>query len=769
MNDFKDIAKLLKPLIKGSPVILFLVIVGVLTARKAVNYMTPKYESVAKIKLDDSNGGLSNTILYKDFELFPTGNKIATEIEVLKSEELLQKVAQALDFDVAYFRVGQVKTSEMYQQTPFRVDFKIKGDQLFGRSYHVDILSDSTYLLTYVEDGVETKVPVDFGTEVETKYGLFTLNFQNDYNKGNAYLDTFFFEIKSESQVISEIRKGLDIMSLDKDVPVIRIAYKHPIPEKTLLVANALANTYIEDYIISKAFTAQKTLNFIDEQIGAVNSKLKKSESEIERYKLNNKVINLKQQTETGLKKLAELEVQLANLEMSEKSLDELNDYVTNNEDNLINLAPQVGFGDLLYTELMKKIKSFETEKEALLKKYQPEHKKIQILDKNIGDLENYVVKSIQNAKTEISTKRQSIAEAVIAEEEKLTGIPAKEKDLLVLERNFVNNQQTYNFLVNKRTEAAIAAQSNISFHRILQEAKMPKKPISPNKTLLTFIAGFLGIVLGVVLVYSWHFLRNKITDRTDIEKNSGLPVLGVISKSKASTKEILPSIWSLANQMVLKRQIGEHQMLSITSTNKKEGKTYIASQLGMAFAEMGYKVLLVDGNTYAPNLHKVFSKSNEYGITDYLKGVAPLNELIQTTHHSDLHLVSAGNPSGSITATWANRNVPQQLEYLKKQYEIVIFDTPSIGSNLDGLFLLKCCDHNLFVVKSNSTKKSDLVSADVLLKEYGITGLHFVLNQASKRVNYEGFAQSNKSVYKKRKLEKKQGLVIGKNTEVAQ
>ena len=769
MNDFKDIAKLLKPLLRGSVFIVLLGVIGVLAAKKAIQYITPKYESTAKIKLDDSSNGLNNTILFKDFELFPTGNRIATEIEVLKSEELLKKVVEKVDFDVSYFRVGDVKSSEMYHDSPFVVEYESKGENLYGRSYQLSILDSAKYLLTYVEDGVDYKKVGVFGDSLETNYAFFDVQLKNDSLESENVEAEFYFVVNSVSSIVSEIKNKLDLMSIDKDVPVIRISYKDPIPEKTVLVANELAETYIEDYISTKATTAQKTLDFIDQQIAEVKQNLQGSEKDIERYKLKHKVVNIKQQTETGLKKLAQLEIQLANLEMAEKSLEQLNDYVKNGNGSLESLAPQVGFGDLLYTELMKKIKTFETEKEALLKKYQPENEQIQTLEKNIKDLEEYIVKSIENAKEEISTKRASIAEVVATEEAKLNKIPSNEKELMVLERNFLNNQQSYNFLMTKRTEAAIAAQSNISFHRMLQKAKLPKQPTSPNKTLLTFIAGFLGIVTGIILVYAWYFLRNKIQDKNDIEKNSGIPVLGVIQKAKANIKRIPATIWSLANQLILKSEMTENQMLAVTSNQKKEGKSYIAVQLSVAFAEMGYNVLLVDGNSYAPSLHEILKRKNEYGITDYLQGVIPLNEVVQQTHHQQLTFISAGSKTDNITAIWSNRNLNKQLATIKEEYEIVIFDTPAIGTNLEGLFLLKYCDHNLFVLKSNAAKKADLVNADVLAEKYGIKGLSFVLNNVKGKVNHEGYAASNKSVYKTKKTTIKQEKpLINPNTSQA-
>lgn len=87
----EDNLRILKPFFRGFPLVLIVVIASILSAKKYLNYVTPMYESTAKMKLADANEGVPNSNLFKNFDVFASANKIAGEIEVLKSNLLLKK------------------------------------------------------------------------------------------------------------------------------------------------------------------------------------------------------------------------------------------------------------------------------------------------------------------------------------------------------------------------------------------------------------------------------------------------------------------------------------------------------------------------------------------------------------------------------------------------------------------------------------------------------------------------------------------------------
>jgi uncharacterized protein involved in exopolysaccharide biosynthesis len=133
--------RVLKPFLRGLPLIIVTVILSVIGAKKYLSYTTPMYESTAKLKLADIQEGVSNANLFKDFDVFANANKIATEIEVLKSTELIEKTITELPFHTEIFRKGEVRTVELFNNSPILIESTFNSDYYYDKKIEVVVLS----------------------------------------------------------------------------------------------------------------------------------------------------------------------------------------------------------------------------------------------------------------------------------------------------------------------------------------------------------------------------------------------------------------------------------------------------------------------------------------------------------------------------------------------------------------------------------------------------------------------------------------------------
>jgi uncharacterized protein involved in exopolysaccharide biosynthesis len=279
----------------------------------------------------------------------------------------------------------------------------------------------------------------------------------------------------------------LDVTSVDKDVPVIRISYKSAVPEKAAVFVNALASAYIDDYISIKYQAAETTSQFLDNRIDEVSKKLSNSENNIQGYRDDKNIINIRQETETDLRKISQLKIQQTNIKMNLEAIHELNDYIARGKDNFLDLAPNFeAFTDLLSTEMVKKIKQLQGEKKDLLLTYTANDERVKLVDKKIKDHTDYLVESIQNTKKSLDTKYKNLNDDIEEAEKVFIGLPEKEKLMNMMNRDFEIFQGSYNFLNNKKIEADIARAAKLSFHRIITPAAISKNPVSPNRPLLS-------------------------------------------------------------------------------------------------------------------------------------------------------------------------------------------------------------------------------------------------------------------------------------------
>ncbi|OWY25407.1 hypothetical protein BVG80_02935, partial [Sphingobacteriales bacterium TSM_CSM] len=295
------------------PIIICIMVGALYLAQKYLQYTTPLYESTAKIKLADVNEGVPSAQLFKNFDYFVNANKIGAEVELLKSEVLLQKALRSLTQYNTIYRVGNISKTDLYRQSPVIIGIEVKNAMWHSRTFGLEI-SEDTLLQVTSPNG--QKLQGILGKTIQTDDFTLTVN-RNDSllcKRPNLPLnDRYELIPHSENKLVQELRANLDVMAVDKDIPVLRISYRCPVAQKSADVVNAIAQTYINDYIQEKFQTSDTTVNFLNRQLNTFSNRLSQSEQEVENYRNQENIINIRQETETDLRKIADLKKQLAN------------------------------------------------------------------------------------------------------------------------------------------------------------------------------------------------------------------------------------------------------------------------------------------------------------------------------------------------------------------------------------------------------------------------------------------------------------------------
>jgi uncharacterized protein involved in exopolysaccharide biosynthesis len=722
MASIQNIKKQLLPLIKGSPIIIMVFLLSVFIAKKIIQYTPTTYLSVAKIKLDNQKYGFSNSSLYKDFDVFTAHDMIETEAEILGSDLIIKKALKKVDFSTVIKRVGSIKKALLYNNSPFQVDYQFIDDQLQDQPLSL-VIKESLLTLTYHHSGEAILVNGGFDLPFKINGNEITITKRDSIVQlKNLELNGIYsFMIYSEEGLIKKTKEQLDVKAIDKEMSILRVVFKDEVPQKTADFNNALCEAYIEDYIGMKSYAANKTVQFIDLKLEEVGKDLALAESELETYKMNNNVVNTRQETETGLRQLSGLEMDLVNAEINEQAIIELETYIESG-DYFVETALQVGFVDLLLTELIKKLKILSDDKQDLLIKYEEESDQIKAVNYKIKEIKRYVGEAIESNKREAITKRKKLEAEFDLLSNKFEGIPSREKNLQVLEREFALQESVFNFLSQKRIEAFIASTSTTSFHRIIQPAYIPKLPASPNKTLITFVCGLLGLILGITFVYLRQFARAKVLDKADLERNSQIPVAGIIRDLK---DDIGSEYLTLTKSLLLKNILEPNQVVVISSSLSREGKTISVENLAASLISLGYKVCLIDFDNISYDLTLTAQKIKDF--KSVTENDFKENGLVLTTKKSESLLEEDFTFFKS------------KLEVLKENYDFVIIDTSPTAVSVSPVQLMKLADLNIYTIRANYTPISYIGNTDLLADEYQLKNIHFILTNAHKANNYNG------------------------------
>ncbi len=747
MNNIQAIKNMLLPYLKGAPFIIVLVIIAVTMTYRALNYVVPKYESAAKLRIESSGDGVVNSLdLYDDFNVFSVAGEIKTEVEVLKSDILLSMVVDKMGEEVRYYRIGDLRTSEMYTESPFLIaDYKLP-QRMYNTPLSLRFTSDSLYVLSF---GAEQYA----GKACETLQlddGWLHLQLKEDIikQKGMEVLQgDFYCKVLDHNTRVSSLKKSLSFTNMDKDVPIVRISCKDEVPERAAKAVNLIAKCYIEDYVSIKSQAAEITYNFISEQLEVVAKKLSDSEIAIENFKKDYNVVNTRQETETGLRELSQLQLNLIALQIEREAMDS----VLSNLDHTNTYKPIVvnfeGFSDLTYTETIKEVNELLSKRKRLLLSYQESHEEVRLVESQIIDLKQFLKEGMERSRQSIKTKIISLEREVTIMERQFDDLPEREKKLLILERDFLLNQKIYNFLSEKRVESSIAQAATIAFHRIIEYGSVADKPVSPNKSFLAIVAGFLVVLVSILLIYIKSNFASRTQSRTEVEKQSAIPVLGIVPKMRKGSDQNLRPFNVLITEMLAREKLGKHQILSVTSASRKEGKSFVSQHLAQGFANLGWNTLLVDYNPHHPSLSQLYGVENEPGLLlAYANTQTIQSAVVELEEH--LSLLPYGNAKDTANVYYNPEELALAIAQLKSDYDIIIVDTPANTITNEAVMLIQESDYALQVIRSGKTHTHMVQQADQLAHTYDLENINLLINYTPKAFNYNGMLTGSRYSY---------------------
>lgn len=702
-----DSLSFIKPYLRGWPIILASMVLAYMAASKYLNYVTPMYESTAKLRMADMNEGVPNSNLFKDLDVFANTQKINAEIELLKSNTLITRALEKVPFEVQIFRSGSIRQTELFNDSPVLITPLSWPEEMKDKTFQLQIKENLEFVIT-TYDGNKHSGLLGDTIRIEDAVALIQLNKELLAKKKNLQIaDRYTFSVVSLSKRISQINSGIDIIAVDKDVPVIRISYKSSHPEKAALFPDALAEAYIEDYIDNKYGAANVTVDFLDDRITEMNQKLSDSEQMILNYRDNKSITNIQQETETDLRKISQLKIQQTNLRMSLEAIKDLEKYIQTGKDKFLDLAPNFeAFTDLLSTEIIKNIKQLQAEKRDLLLQYTEKDDRVIVIDAKIRDLTSYLIESISNTRKNLQTKYDKLSADILESEKVFIEVPEKERMMTILNREFEIYQQSYNFLNQKKIEAEIAKAAKIAFHRVITPATRSLEPVSPNRVIIKVVSALLGMIAALVLIFIVHSLKARVNDLSTVESQSNIPVIAAVPRLKKLHESEAYFIKVLAEWEV-KGLIKPEGLTCLSGFNHKHGATFITDQLASVLSLQNRKLLLVKIQKEVDGLAESFWK------------------LIQQDTATDVLLVSESKLKIICSKQWQSF-----LQEKSQGYAQTLVLNTTFGQS-HTLATMAVSELNVVCLDTRLTPARLITEVDLMKDEFNLSNVFFAINRA--------------------------------------
>ena len=714
-----SLQSMLYPLQKRWYLIVICILLSGIAATRYLYMATSQYQASATLRIEDAQDGMSGSNLYRDFDVFKSNPKVQTEVEVLKSRSLFEKALDRLDFHVEYYRQGELKQEEVYHTAPFLVDYSITDSSFNTLNCNLKFIDGNKFSIRYERLGNTVEKQGVFGTQICDGGVCITVKKDEEQLRYHPQLkqENWSFIVYSRDALTSKLMNNQYLVkAADAEVNIVKLYYTHAIPEKASKMVNAISTAYIDQGIEDKKSLASSTVDFINQQIAIVGKELDDARDAIKTYRIQNQIVNIAQETDATYKTLGELTLQKLDVSMQLNVLENMSDYLRKNREVKFS-GPEYGTViDQLFTESVAKHNAKIREREELIKKYTAENDRVKNIDAEITQQKAYLIESVNNTRRKLLSKEDDLYAAIDDQRASFIGMPEKESTLQELNRNYYLFEKVYNFLIEKRTEAIITQQVNVSFNRILETALIPEMAVMPRKNVVWGLALMLGLILGVMLAYFRHYTLPSVNTPEDLMVDSSIPVIGQIQKFKVNESSY-KAFNTLTARIFMNQSSQSSMVITVTSTRKGEGKSFVATQLARTLAAQDKKVILLDLNSYDPKVASNFDVRNGCGMKDIYTQQCSLQDAIQITSIPNLDVITSGETEDMVEHLIATNRTKDIISELRTQYDAVIIDTPEVGEYIEAIPFMKWSDLNLYVVRAESGK-NELVENAEMVKE---------------------------------------------------
>ena len=762
MNIRKEFNTIILPILKGLPLIILLAVIAFMVTKQLLKYTNSIYQADGAILIDLSKKNTNTNVIFDEQGGKKSSHSFLTEVESFKAKSLIEKTLRTLNFDVSYFRIGELRKTELYLDAPFSIHYASTTEDAFDRPFYLRYLGNDQFQISKVETFDKIIDTIRFGQLYIDEHLAMTVNRNEKVlkEKPNSLRtnDVFQFQLNSIEALMAEINSSnLFIKPIDKEIQVIKVYYQHEIAEKAKLFVDALMETYIKSCQEVVSSESETTLVFLETKLAEITKKLKDAESKLAGYKAENGIINAMQETDAALKEIMQLDLQKVNYELQEDELTKLFEFLATGN-NLQAFAPNFeSLKDPVFRDAYLKAQKYELDKLDLESKYTAESKQIIKINRKINNLRTFVHESVQAMLEKIVQRREKLEQNIAEKNESIQTIPNKERQIVALEREVKLNEGLYNLMSEKRMEIAISKTATVVGHQIIDPARIGKSPVWPNKGLMYGVSIFFALLVGILLSFIGNFLFATVKSKEDLNELMEIPVIGTIAKVKKKSKNNLDAFGNLyTNIEVLghkKTSKNKGKVIAVASFLPNEGKTFTTVNLAKSFASVGKRVLVIDMDTMRPDVHHHFNMHNDaVGLGAIItKEMEPVN-VIKSSGYENLDVIFAGNLENIFSAIIFAPDSLTYIENLKKHYDYILIDTLPLNLIVDAVPLMHQTDINLIIVRSGFSKIRKIKMVQPLLDEFKIPNAYTVLNAVKPKAN-KYYSKKRKFVKEKEEI----------------
>jgi capsular exopolysaccharide synthesis family protein len=575
-----------------------------------------------------------------------------------------------------------------------------------------------------------------------------------------------------------EIARAVRVRTNEGD-RILEVVSESTDPKRSAAIANGLAQEFIQQDLKSRVESTQATSAWLTQELGELAAKLRASEDALRKFTASSNLLIDGSEDSVATSRFREVQDELVRAESDRISKESLYENARSGQDAAAGSTEdsQAEQYELQLSALNKQLAELEAT-------YAPGYYKIPPLKAQIAAVEKALVRQRQAAMNRIESgyrtaqMRENLLQSQFDSQFKsAAGNTAKMVEYAALKNEVDTNRTIYAQMLQKVKGYSVTAAMQPSNLRVVDPAEPPLYPSRPNKPLVAILSSFGFFSVGLMWVLARASANSHITEPGETQRYLHSPELGVIPAATRQTRMgdagalphrqqletiawhsgpsmLAESFRAASASLLLPKHGGARpQVLVISSVSPGEGKTTVASNMAIALAGAGGRVLLIDGDRRRGRLHKVFGCANTQGLSELLlrhsfeENLVP-DGFVVPTMVPNLLLLPSGRAALHTSDPFYSTRMEALVDHFRTKFDSVIIDTAPLLHLPDARILGRLGDGVILVLRAARVRRESAAAVEQRLFQDGIPVLGTVLNDWDPKKNGYGVYPDDKNHY---------------------
>ena len=519
-------------------------------------------------------------------------------------------------------------------------------------------------------------------------------------------------------QATGVIQGGLNVVPI-KESRLVRLDFDSPDPAFSVRVVNAVAEGFIASTLERRMGTTSYAKTYLEDQLKQTKLKLEDSERKLVEFAQKENLVNTGGEgASLATQNLTDLNASLADAQSQRIRAEARWRQASAGGAMPSDMLAASGMGGL-----QQQRAALQTQYQQKLQVFKPDYPEMLQLKGQIDEVNRQIgaemasIRASVKAEYDAATRQEGMLKGQInALRGQALDVDGRSIQYNILKREADTNRQLYDSLLQRFKEVGAAGDVRSNNISIIDRAQQGWR-FKPNLRMNLMYGILAGLLLGVLGAFLLEFFDDTLKTPEDLEQKLRLPVLGIIPKTGPKQSLVEASVdprsafseayRSVRTALQFSTDHGVPRSLLVTSPSAAEGKSTTALILARNFAQLGKRVLLIEGDLRNPSLHRTLGLRSELGLSNLLSGANSLAEVTRSTANEGLEVILAGPLPPNPAELLSGSKFVSMLTVASERYDQVIIDGPPVLGLADSPILGNLVEGTLLIVTSGKTRIS--------------------------------------------------------------